>query len=314
LQNLDKASDADIERMIQYLNSLPRMKYCFKDLPLSVPSLSKWPVFEKALNQGPLLLDLHRTLHHTLVESLASKGEWEHMCALQVLRELKLLKAYEDFITPFSIQSNMATARHFFYKSKIEKLAKKYLNKPLLDVFEIGAGAGNLALFLYRSGIVRNYIIIDLPEMLVLSAYTLGKYIPDAQIAFADELNDFPLSEQGGFVFVPAQNVDQLPNGAVDLCINTNSFQEMDGPTRDHYIRTIYRVGRNNALFFNCNRRQSLPQRDGSHFDNNPLLYPYANTDRVVIWQECPFQELARLRFNFTTSLAIMRTALINPA
>jgi hypothetical protein len=225
------------------------------------------------------------------------------------------LEAYEQFISPLAIQSNMPTARHFFYKTKIEQLARQHLDKPLLDICEIGAGAGNLALFLYKSGIVRNYVIVDLPEMLILSAYTLGKYIPDARLVFADELEDVPLSPEGQFVFVPAQHVDRVPANTFDMCLNVNSFQEMDGPTRDQYIEALYRIGGKNALFFNCNRRtRHLPQRDNVGFDNNPLLYPYADNDRVLVWEECPFNELARLRFNFCANIPFMRAALINPA
>lgn len=314
LQNLERASDAELEQIIRSFNSNAKMGYCFDDLPPSIPELAQWPIYKRALNRGRSMLALRRTLSPWLADRLASKSLWEHMYALQVLRELNLLEAYEQFISPLGIQSSMPVARHFFYKTKIQQLASQYLEKPLLDVCEIGAGAGNLAFFLHNSGIIRNYVIVDLPEVLILSAYTLRKYIPNARLVFADELDAISLSEEGQFVFVPAQNVDRLPNSTFDLCLNLNSFQEMDESARDHYIRTFYRVGGKNALFFNCNRRtRHLPQRDNVSFDNNPLLYPYADSDRVLTWEECPFNELARLRYNFCANIAIMRAALINP-
>jgi putative sugar O-methyltransferase len=245
-----------------------------------------------------------------------SKEDLEHARALMFLEFSKAnpfdFKEYLDFINNLKVCSSMQTARFFFYKKAIEALVEKYLGDEQPNYLEVGAGAGVLATFLAVSGKVRSYCIVDLPEMIPFSIYTIQRYVPNADIHY----NEFPQKAEhippNSFWFIVPQKVNILPAQFFDVCLNFNSFMEMDEAVRNSYIHMIYRLARPGAIFYNVNRRQkALPQRDGSVFDNNPLLYPYRPDDEIIFWEEDAFQMAARNNINILPSLAIARAGII---
>jgi SAM-dependent methyltransferase len=288
------------ETAVRQLNAQPKIGFLFEDLAgkdrelrdlLRPPSLLSRAARRFGLSKEP-------------------KGRYEHRYALGILKRLNLLDEYLAFIKPLGIKSSMSTARHYYHLWLIKSLAREHLGDRPLDVLEIGAGGGNLACFLFLAGLVRSYCIVDLPDTMLLSLYTITRYLPGVEIVFEDGLG----AKSPGFVFVPAQFVNKLPDRAFDLCLNFYSFQEMDGPARDNYLKEIYRVGRPGALFINSNRRQPrLPQRDGTYLDNNPLLYPYRPDDRVLSWKESEFAEIARVAYQVKGELTFLRAAIIKP-
>ena len=232
--------------------------------------------------------------------------QFEHVRALDFLERHDLLEPYRSFIAPLGVRSSMSTARHFYYARQITTLA----GEGALDVLEIGAGAGNLALFLTRMGVVRSYTIVDFPQMLVHSAYTLQRHEPAADLRF-----NAPPAPQGYTFVADFLAVEHLPPDAFDVCLNLNSFMEMDRETRDAYIAQIYTSGRPGSLFYNVNRRQPvMPLRDGGSWDNNPLLYPYRPDDEILVWEDDPFQTATRGKWGVPTTLAVTRAARIRPA
>lgn len=209
----------------------------------------------------------------------------------------------------------MSVARHWYYARQIDELAARAVGDGPLDVLEIGGGAGNLALFLARMGRVRSYTIVDLPEMLVHSAYTIQRYEEQAGLSFDPGARPEVEADRRDYTFVPADQAPRLADRAFDLCLNLNSFMEMDADVRDRYIELIYRGARPGALFYNVNRRQpALPLRDGSTWDNNPLLYPYRSDDDVLVWEEDPFQTVTRTRWGARRTLTVTRAATVRAA
>jgi putative sugar O-methyltransferase len=230
--------------------------------------------------------------------------ELEHARALDFLDRAGTLDEYFAFIAPLGVRSSMSTARHWHYARRLRELAGPGPH----DVLEIGAGSGNLAWFLTQLGLVRSYTIVDLPQMLVYSAYALGTRVDGLQPRF-------DAFEPGGWNFLSDfRAAGLLPADGFDLCLNVNSFMEMDRETRDGYIDLIYRAGRPGALFFNVNRRHAqLPLPDGGSWDNNPLRYPYRADDDVLVWEDDLFQMATRGKWGVATSLTIVRAARIKP-
>lgn len=258
---------------------------------------------------------LDKTLKKTNSETAGiEKTDWEHLNALYFLKRYKLLELYTAFLKDMQIASNMSIARHFYYAYLLGNLMRKYLNSAASNVLEIGAGAAILAVFLTRKGLVKNYCIVDLPEMLINSSNTILSYVPDAQIYFNEPVQTDTLSEATRFWLFSPQNISMIPDGFFQLALNFNSFMEMDKAARDSYIELIYRTGSASALFVNSNRRQAaLPQRDGSSFDNHPLFYPYHSDDLVAMWEPDEFQQATRSNFGTTPlSFSILRVAVIN--
>lgn len=117
---------------------------------------------------------------------------------------------------------------HFF---SVEEFTFLNENMPLDGVdhiLEIGAGFGRLAQALIKlvKGI-RKYTIIDLPQILLLSALYLEKVLSKAEF---QKIN-----------FVNALLFYESPNdfGPLDLVINIDSFQEMPGETVKFYFDRV---------------------------------------------------------------------------
>ena len=202
----------------------------------------------------------------------------------------EMFDAYLAFIRPFEIRSSMTTARHYYRTMVLERLRADHLEGRELRVLEVGAGAGNLAVFLLSRRLAASYVIVDLPEMLMNAAVNINRYWPEATLHF-DELPDPAHRDAAGHVhLVRTTRIADLEPDQFDAMLNFNSFMEMDQATRDMYIREMYRTARDGAVLYNVNRRQQrLPQPDGSLFDNNPLFFPYASQEHVLFWEDAWF-------------------------
>ena len=239
-----------------------------------------------------------------------SRGSTEHAAALLFLRRHGLLDDYMAMLTAQGFTSGMTTARHFYHARLLQDLLTSIGPGPF-RVLEIGAGAGNMAILLSDLGLVERYTIVDLPEMLLNSYDQVGTLLPQATLRCGAIARD---GRSPTVLFLPPQHASQIESGSIDLALNFNSFMEMDRSQRDGYIELVYRVCRRGGLFVNINRRQpALPQRDGSTFDSNPLLYPYRSTDAVLRWEMDAFQQDIRSRFGEAPdSYAILRAAVIH--
>jgi putative sugar O-methyltransferase len=281
--------------------------YGFEALPERVAEITEDPRYVASLAAWETAMAVARTRKQAL--SGVDKTTWEHARVLGFLAKEQLLDEYVGFLSPLRIRSTMSTARHWYYARLVDRLIEEQHGSRRVDILEIGGGAGNLAYFLTVLGRVRSYTIVDLPEMLVHSGFTLATRLPTARLVFPPSTGGLPSA--GEYRFATPPEARELPDDAFDVALNFNSFMEMDRHVRDGYIELIYRVGRPRALFVNVNRRQrALPLADGSVWDNNPLLYPYRD-DEVLIWEEEPFQTLTRADFNALASLAVLRAGII---
>lgn len=294
--------DEDVEGVAQRVGRA----YGFDQLPAEIANVKQDPDYLAGRQALARAISIAKQLDPA--RQGVDKATWEHMRAIGFLEVNGLLDEYLDFIAPLRIRSTMSSARHWYYARQLAELVgRTHPDKPKLDILEIGAGAGNLATFLARMGLVRSYTIVDLPQMLVHAAFTTQHHVPDVDLRFEREpaANSWTFLSDGvaGGVLEP---------GSFDLCLNLNSFMEMDREARDGYIDLIYRTARRGALFFNVNRRQrALPLPDGSTWDNNPLLFPYRSDDDILVWEEDPFETVTRTKFSLLTTLAVMRASII---
>jgi hypothetical protein len=304
----DQATPAALEAV------LARLQEGLYELPPDVPALTSDPHYLEALR-------LAQDEIHPAARKLSPAGfgvdgyAWEHAAGLYFLLGRGIREAYEEFLGPLKIRSGLTMPRNFYYKRQLQQLVDQHLGTRPLDVLEIGAGSANLAVFLAVEGLVRNYCIVDLPDMLVYAGYTVQKYLPEAELF----INEAPRVAEPAFrprfwLLAPGELGD-APSASFDLCLSVNAFQEMDRATRDGYIEQVYRLGKSDALFFNVNRRlRGLAQPDGTTYDNNPLLYPYRASDRILVWEEDEYQQATRSTFGVSPSLAVTRAAIINPS
>ena len=226
----------------------------------------------------------------------------KEIAATTFLARQRLLDAHLSDMDDLGIVSRYWIKHHWWYARRL---------KPLLegpsDFLEIGPGGGQFGLMLAAAGLVRSYVFVDLPDMLLATIQTITHHLPGAQVSIG-EIGD-------GFSFLSPGEIGLVPDGSISVALNFNSFSEMDGQVRDNYIAEIYRAAGPNALFYNVNRRhRRMTGRDGQPFENHPLLYPYRQDDQVIEWEPDEFQQAVRSGLFSTqqSSFCISRIARIN--
>ena len=141
-------------------------------------------------------------------------------------------------------------------------LAAYYFNliEPHLQVndhfqyLEIGAGSGYLAALLHHAHRC-NVIIVDLPEIIPFSFIYLNKLFPQASFQLPNEIAAAAgISRTANFVFLSPDQIGLIPDGAVDLAVNTASFGEMLPQQVRAYFELLRRATSANGLFFTANR------------------------------------------------------------
>ncbi|HEY5410826.1 MAG TPA: putative sugar O-methyltransferase, partial [Caulobacteraceae bacterium] len=217
----------------------------------------------------------------------------EHAAILHFLKQKEVFDEYVAWIDRLGIASNLGVARLYWYHIRLRQLTVELIGVFDGIFLEIGSGSGLFGIMLADRGLVRHYVMVDLPEMLLNAMVHVSTYLPDSKIRLG-ETPDFSSNEQT-FWFLETGEIRKVPAGSVGVALNFNSFMEMDEAVRNFYIDEIYRSAAPDALFYNVNRRQrSMTRKDGRPFDNNPLLYPYRPTDRIIEWETDECQENCR--------------------
>jgi SAM-dependent methyltransferase len=237
----------------------------------------------------------------------------EHVAILHFLKGQDLLDAYVAQIDRYRLVSNLNLGRLYWYAAKLDRILATTRGRSPGQFLEIGPGSGFFAILMADLGWVRHYVMVDLPEMLLNAVLNVRAYWPQAAIRLG-ETPDFSSPVQTCWLLETGE-VRKVASGTVDVALNFNSFMEMDDAVRDFYIEEIYRTAALGALFYNVNRRQAaMTRKDGGAFDNNPLLYPYHASDRVLEWAPDECQESCRAAqfFSGYPSFTISRVAEIS--
>jgi putative sugar O-methyltransferase len=126
-------------------------------------------------------------------------------------------------------------------------------------ILDIGAGYGGLARILKYYIPHSTYILIDLPESLMLSAYFLKYNFPDKKIALLDdiinELNHFnDIMKKYDFIIIPPSILKSIKTESIDLVINTASLGFMAEEYLTFYLEQTYRVLKQERYFYSLNK------------------------------------------------------------
>lgn len=166
---------------------------------------------------------------------------------------------------------------HFFSVEEYTFLSANLNLDKIGHVVEIGAGFGRTAQALIKLvGNIREYTIVDIPEVLSLSRSYLEKVLSEEEYAKLSFVNALSLHE------------DRRDFHPVDLVINIDSFQEMPQETIRYYFERIINDSR---YFYSKNAiGKYRPESIGLyHTDEKQLLDVFSlglSTEVIDIFNE----------------------------
>lgn len=210
-----------------------------------------------------------------------------HPIGKRVLKELGFSESYNKFCDHFKFSRYCSNGiKSYYCATKLFPYLKK-IQKP--RVIEVGGGTGNFAACVHFSNTTHQYLIIDLPEMLLHSSLTLNTCFPDMPCYFLfPGSHDTYQAERRGFYFCVPEYSEQLTQNTFDIGCNIDSFQEMTREQVTCYLKLMQQVLHNEAIFMNINRRKFLEEEN---YDNNPLLYPYNSANKTLAWEVDGFMD-----------------------
>lgn len=166
---------------------------------------------------------------------------------------------------------------HIKWLHDLERLVFSHMQ--VKRICEIGGGYGSLAQKI-ASNIRCHYILIDLPEANLLSAYYLTQHFPQARFLLADAVQDGVVSQDEidshDFIIIPPWYA--MGDTKIDLFINTRSMMEMNAEVIRGYFDRIQRTVSDQGFFFNVNRYR----KDKVGYPIKLSEYPYDEQWKVV--------------------------------
>ena len=165
------------------------------------------------------------------------------------------------------------------YKHIIDRVGK-YIDGSVL---EIGAGYGGLAYQIishYRG--VKQYIIVDIPEVLIFPAVYLTLNCPDKKI-YVYNPQDYPSLPIEGYdiAIIPNYRADLLLNmKKIKLAINTASFQEMTSRQVYIYLNILKSAMKEDGVLYSWNMDKNPANQEDLNITN--LLKKYFQIEELV--------------------------------
>jgi SAM-dependent methyltransferase len=130
------------------------------------------------------------------------------------------------------------------------------------NVLEVGGGFGRLPDFFARAGRRFRYVNIDaVPASLMYCHEYLQRQCPDRRVLLylGDADSRARLADGAELVIVPAWHAAELlQDRSFELCVNVESFQEMDQALVDSYLALFDAQAADNALVYLMNARNYL--------------------------------------------------------
>lgn len=151
---------------------------------------------------------------------------------------------------------NERILRQAYFFSQIRKNTN--LDESEKNIFcDIGTGHGSLPYVLKGYFSNSKFILIDLPELNILSFFFLQSVFPNSKICLGSEIDentkiDKNFLENYDFVILDQTDILKIDNKLIDCVINTASLGEMSPKDQNFYIENIERI--TNKYFYSVNR------------------------------------------------------------
>lgn len=218
-------------------------------------------------------------------QTFSAIGNWLHLLVLDTpgLRAQVPLakKVVRQMGLHFSRDAFRQTCTDWFLGGVIEDDAAGSGPRTILI---IGDGHGILSALLHIRFPAARIFLIDLGATLLFQAAYLAKAFPSASHALTDE--DVALACDATFSYCPADRIESLPNGDIDLAINVASMQEMTPAVVAGYFKLLRK--RRTRLFYCCNR---LEKRLSGGELLRLMDYPWLTADVHLVDEACPWHQ-----------------------
>ena len=186
---------------------------------------------------------------------------------------------------------NQRILRYAYYLSQIKRNTS--LQDEKRNIFlDIGGGYGGLSRLLKNYYNNSTFVIIELPELCLLSSYFLYSNFPSKKIGtFSDFKNLDRLNSEDllkyDFVILPQNFMEKFNDEIFDLIVNTTSLGEMSDIMQDYYLQNLERCTK--KYFYSVNRSQKRVEKYNSRgfYDFKfkkrwrSLVYKYSHTYHI---------------------------------
>ena len=212
--------------------------------------------------------------------------------SLDILRMVSDSKVGENSCLIYRGQRiNQRVMRYAYYASQIKKNTNLINNKKNL-ILDIGGGYGGLARLLKNIYHDSTFIIIELPELCMLSAYFLKRNFINKNIGIFSDFKDKSKITSDDlrkydFVILSQDFMQRFDNEVFDLIINTTSLGEMTDEMQNYYLTNIERCSK--KYFYSVNRAKKRVEKYNSRgfydfdFKNQWIskVYNYTHTYHI---------------------------------
>ncbi len=238
---LDKNGNIIKDEIINFRNDPQIYQKLFNDQFTYIDNSDRY--YKSYLKSIDLILEYHRNAKYIRKEILASISEshaGKNHCAIY-----RGNRVSEKILFHSLIVNDIITNIQFDKKDKNV-------------IFDIGSGYGGLDRILYNYIPNSCFILLDLPETLILTSYFIKYNFPDKKIALLDDivgrLDQFEtLIEEYDFIIIPPSVTKQIPDNCVDLVINSASLAFMAEEYLTYYLTNINRTLKKGGYFYSLN-------------------------------------------------------------
>jgi len=221
-------------------------------------------------------------LYHKLSENVS----------LTTLRSASDSKVGENLCLNYRGQRlNQRILRYAYYVSQIKSNTDMKIEDKNL-ILDIGGGYGGLSRMHKNTYINSTCVIIELPELCMLSSYFLKSNFNNKKIGTFEDFKD---KEKIGledlksydFVILTQNFMDKFKDEIFDIIINTTSLGEMTDEMQDYYIKNIERCSKH--YFYSVNRKDKRHEKYNSrgfydftfNYRWNALVYKFTHTYHI---------------------------------
>ena len=178
--------------------------------------------------------------------------------------------------TYYSYEKKIITYSDIFHINYYYEI-EKYISKKRSTILEIGGGYGGLARLISNNKFC-TYILIDLPEINLISSYYLTSHFPNKKFLLYEEFKNNKQNkiENYDFVILPPWSLNK--NIKSNFCINNRSMMEMNTDSINKYFHYIQENLVADGYFLNTNRYFS----DGNKYNFYFYKFPYDQNWQII--------------------------------